>query len=416
MLLLAGCWIVGPAQAEDWPEFRGPTGQGHSAEHNLPVTWRAAGDAGAKNIAWKTPIRGTGWSSPVVKAGRLYLTTAISAEGQPNASLHALCLDKRSGHIVWDVEVFPEGFVTNIHGKNSHASPTPVIEGSRIYVHFGHEGTACLDLDGKVVWRNTSLKYSPVHGNGGSPVIAGPALIFSCDGASSPFVVALDKNDGKVLWKVPRETDAKKTFSFCTPLVISVNGKTEVISPGSNAICAYDPANGHELWRVRYDGYSVVPRPIFAHGLLFFSTGFDRPIVMAIRPDGAGDVTDTHVAWTIQKGAPNTPSLLVVGDDLFMVSDGGIASCLDARTGRVHWQERVGGNYSASPVDADGRIYFQNEEGIGVVVKATEQFEKIAENPLGERTLASYAVSDGALFIRSEKNLFCVRTPQLGSN
>ncbi len=323
-------------------------------------------------------------------------------------SLRALCLAASSGQVIWDTEIFS---VTagSVHNKNSQASPTPLVEDGRLYVHFGPNGTACLDLEGKVLWRNTELKYPPVHGSGGSPILVDNALIFSCDGASDPFVVALQKTSGKVLWKVNRQTDAKKYFSFSTPLLITVNGRKQVISPCSNAVCAYDPANGREIWRVLYDGYSVIPRPVYGHGLLYISTGFDHPVLMAIRPDGQGDVTGTHVAWTFSRSAPNTPSLLLAGDELYMVADSGIASCLDARTGHPHWQERVGGNYSASPVYAESRIYLQNEEGMGVVLKAGKEFQKLASNPLGERSLASYAVGDGALFIRTALHLYRIQ-------
>jgi outer membrane protein assembly factor BamB len=237
----------------------------------------------------------------------------------------------------------------------------------------------------------------------------GDALFFSCDGAADPFVIALDKRTGRELWRTPRRTKVQKTFSFSTPLVITVGGRMQIISPGSGAVCAYDPKTGRELWRVRYgEGYSVVPRPVYAHGLLFLSSGYDRPSVLAIRPDGEGDVTDTHVAWTSSRGAPNTPSMLVVGDELYFVSDAGIASCVDARTGKVHWSERVGGNYSTSPVHAGGRIYFQNEEGRTVVVKAGRSFAPVATNDLGGRTLSSWAVGTDAFYIRTGEHLFKV--------
>lgn len=395
--------------ASDWPEFRGPTGQGLAATTRLPLEWSST-----RNVAWKQSIPGHGWSSPALKDGRVFLTSAVGGESGSTMSLHALCLDENSGKILWDIEVFGGAQATRIHTKNSHASPTPLVADGRVYVHFGHQGTACLDLDGKVIWRQTSLSYPPVHGSGGSPVLAGNALIFSCDGGSDPFVVALDKSTGKVLWKIKRDTAAKKTFSFSTPLLITVNGQPQVISAGSGVVCALDPKTGREIWRARYgEGYSVVPRPVFGHGLLFIATGFDAPTVIAVRPDGQGDVTDTHIAWTLKKGAPNTPSLLLVGEELYMVSDGGIASCVDAKTGRVHWQERIGGNYSASPIHAGGRIYFQNEEGTGVVVKAGKEFEKLASNALGERTLASYAVGDEALFIRADQHLYKVTDGEL---
>lgn len=311
----------------------------------------------------------------------------------------------------WEKEVFaiPSGKTARIHTKNSQASATPLVIGTRIFVHFGHLGTACLNLDGTVVWKNDTLRYPPVHGNGGSPVLVDEILVFSCDGASEPFVVGLDAGTGKVRWRTPRATTSKKTFSFSTPIVIAVNGQKQVISPGSGVVCAFEPKTGREIWRVRYgEGYSVVPRPVYSpkHNLVFLSSGFDRPSILAIRPDGSGDVTGTHVAWQLTKGAPNTPSPLLVGDELYFVSDAGIASCVDAKTGKVHWQERVGGNYSASPIYADGRIYFQNEEGTCVVVKAARQFEKLSENALGERALASFAAGPKALYIRTAENLY----------
>jgi len=207
-----------------------------------------------------------------------------------------------------------------------------------------------------------------------------------------------------VLWKFSRNTDAKKKFSFSTPLI--VNG--QVITVGSGGVFALDPKTGKEFWHVPFtEGYSVVPRPVFGHGLIFLSTGFDRPVVMALRPSA----TKAEVVWSLNRGAPNTPSLLLAGDELYMVSDAGIASCVDARTGNVHWQERVGGNYSASPVYADGKIYLQSEEGKGVVLKTGKEFQKIAENPLDEKTLASYAVADGTLYIRSAEHLYCIKKP-----
>jgi outer membrane protein assembly factor BamB len=398
-----------PAQAESaWPEFRGPTGQGDSSAKGLPVRWSAT-----QNIAWKQAIPGHGWSSPVLDQNRIYLTTAVEEpEHGDKLSLRVLALDQATGRTVWSREIFSveAAVAARIHSKNSKASPTPLLAGGRLYAHFGHHGTACLDLDGQVLWRSTQLKYPPVHGNGGSPVLVGHALIFSCDGASDPFMAALDKDTGKMLWKTARETSAKKKFSFSTPLVITQDGRTQVISPGSGAVFAYDPQDGKELWRVRYgEGYSVVPRPVSGQGLIFLSSGFDRPMVMAIRPGGSGDVTESHVVWTLTKGAPTTPSLLLVGTELYFVSDGGIASCVDALKGTVHWSERLGGNFSASPVHADGHIYFQNEEGTTVVVQPGIRFEKLGENALGERTLASSAVTDGAIYIRTEQHLFKVR-------
>jgi outer membrane protein assembly factor BamB len=403
--LLASGWT---ALASDWTEFRGPAYQGHSDARNVPLEWNAT-----KNVQWKTPIPGKGWSSPVTKGNRIFLTTAVTDGGQ--VSLRVLALDAASGKIIWDTPVLDAPAVRH-HDKNSHASATPVIEGDKLYAHFGHYGTACLDLDGKVLWRQTGLAYSPVHGNGGSPVIVDDALIFNCDGASAPFIAALDKHTGKVLWKVPRQTTAKKTFSFSTPLVIQVKGRKQVITPGSGVVSALDPKDGREIWRVRYgEGYSVVPRPVFGHGLVFISSGYERAVIYAIRPGGTGDVTDTHVAWTQERGAPKSPSMLLAGDELYAVADNGVAICVDARTGQIHWQERVGGNYSASPVLVEGRIYLQNETGTGFVLAPGKEFRVLAENALGERTLSSYAVMEGALLIRTEQHLYRIGSGPLAA-
>jgi outer membrane protein assembly factor BamB len=384
--------------------------QGISEATNVPVRWSAT-----ENVAWKTPTYG-GWSSPVVSNGHVYFTGATNVEG--GVSLRVVCLDYGTGKVAWDVEAIraDEGAAKSKHSKNGMASPTPIIsyspprpgplppgERGRIYVHFGHMGTAALDLDGKVLWKQTSIKYSPVHGNGGSPALVDGLLIFGCDGAANPFLVALDTNSGEIKWKTPRNTAARSQFSFATPLLIHVDGMDELISPFSGFVGAYEPKTGKELWRCGYgEGYSVIPRPVYAQGLLFIGSGYDRPVTYAIDPKGAkGDVTDSAILWQQAKGAPNTPSMLVVGEEFYEVSDGGIASCLDAKTGKTHWSERLGGGFSASPVFAEGKIYFFNEEGVGFVVKASKTYELIQKNELGDRTLASPAVLDNAILIRS---------------
>ncbi|MSU61009.1 MAG: serine/threonine protein kinase [Pedosphaera sp.] len=389
--------------ASEWPEFRGQTGQGIATAIDVPLSWNES-----SNVAWKVEIPGGGWSSPVLSRGKLYLTTAMEEAG--GISLNAVCAEASSGRIIWNTGVFrPDANITKaMHKKNTLASPTPIIRGDRLFVHFGHMGTAALDLDGRVVWRQTELKYPPTHGNGGSPVVVDDLLVFSCDAESDPFLVALDVRSGTVRWKTPRDTPAKKKFSFSTPLLIEVEGRAQIVSAGSGFLGAYEPKTGLELWRVRYgEGYSVVPRPVFAHGLLFIGSGFDAPSVYAVKPTGAsGDATETNVAWSARKGAPNTPSLVVVGDELYFVSDSGIATCADARTGTVHWSERLGGDFSASPVYADGRIYFQNETGTGYVIAPGKEFKLLARNEINERTLASYAVADRTIFIRSERHLW----------
>lgn len=389
--------------AADWTQFRGSGSQGIAAATELPLSWNST-----KNVRWTQPIPGKGWSSPILLGGRLYLTTAVplSQDASAPLSLRALCLEADSGKVIWDIEVFQQAAGSKIHTKNSHASPTPITDGKRLFVHFGTNGTACLNLDGQIVWTNRELKYAPVHGSGGSPVLWNGVLIVSCDGADLQFVVALDQQNGTIRWKTPRDTKPTKGFSFGTPLVIEAGGRAQLISQASDAVFAYDPADGKTLWKVRYhDGYSVVPRPVFGQGLLFVCTGYNTPSLLAIRPDGSGDVTESHVVWKTSKAVPKNPSPLLVGEELYIVADNGVATCLEARTGEEIWQARIGGNFSASPVYAAGRIYLQSEEGEGIVLKAGRQFEELARNPLGEKTLASYAVAERALFIRSENNL-----------
>lgn len=395
--------LVSMSRAEDWPEFRGPTGQGLVTKGELPTTWGKD-----KNIAWKQAIPGKGWSSPIVVGGRVYLTTAAPVKDSNGLSLEALCLDAGNGAILWEKEIFRQDGKRSpsIHSKNSHASPTPLIRGEKLFVHFGHQGTACLNLKGDVLWQNVSLRYAPVHGNGGSPILVDDLLVFSCDGGDQRFIAALDVADSKVRWKTDRTAETDRNFSFSTSLLIEVNGQKQIISPGSGAVTAYDPVNGKEIWWVRYKGYSVVPRPVYGHGLIFVSTGYDRPSFLAIRADGKGDVTDTHVVWKTNKAAPLTPSPLLVGEELYTVSDSGMACCRDARTGEIHWQERLGGTYSASPLLAGGKLYFLSEQGSTAVVRAEKRFQLVAKNVLGERSLASPAAASGALFIRTEKHLY----------
>ncbi len=400
---LVGAWItLQAAAAPDWPQFRGPTGDGHSSARQVPVHWSSA-----SNVAWKVSVPGRGWSSPVLVGQRLFLTSAIGPADSNDLQLSAICLDAGTGRTLWKTTVFSEGEGAPApHRKNSHASPTPLVHDGRVYVHFGHMGTAALDLEGRILWRNNSLKYTPVHGNGGTPILVGEDLFVSCDGGSDPFVVALNCADGSVRWKVDRKSSFPRTFSFSTASYTESQGRRQIISPASGFVASYDPDDGRELWRARYGGWSVIAKPVFSHGLTFISTGYEAPTVIAVRLDGSGDVTDSHIAWTLRRGAPNTPSFLVLGDELYLLADNGVLSCVDAQTGAAHYQERACGQSSASPILADGRIYLLDEQGVGVVVAPGKEFRKLAENPIGERTLASYAVTDGALFIRSEENLY----------
>ena len=378
----------------DWPQFRGPTGQGHSDEQGLPLNWSET-----TNVRWKVAIPGKGWSSPVVQGDRIWLTTATD-EGK---SLRALSIDRNSGAIVQNIEVIRLKSAKLTNSKNSFASPTPVVDGERVYVHFGAYGTACLTQSGEIVWK-TRLEYdNGQHGTGGSPIVYEDLLIISCDGNDVQFVVALDKLTGKVKWKKSREGYQ----AYTTPLVVSLPGGDQLISPGALRAVAYEPRSGKELWQVRYgEGFSNVPRPVYGDGLVFICTGFQQPSMLAVRLDGKGDVTNSKVEWKLDRGVPLTPSPLLVGNELYMVTDNGIATCVDAKTGKEYWRARVGGNHSASPIYADGRIYFLSEEGESVVIAPGQKLKHLITNQLDGRTLASMAVSGGSIFIRSETHLY----------
>jgi outer membrane protein assembly factor BamB len=316
-----------------------------------------------------------------------------------------MAFDAETGRELVNTEVFRLRSAELLNPKNSHASPTPILEGERVYVHFGAEGTAALTTSGDLVWK-TRLPYESQHGNGGSPALYGDLLIINCDGnGDEAYVVALDKNTGKIRWKTPRRQPWDQAYS--TPLVIRVGNQDQVVSVGAYRAAAYEPQTGREIWRVRYaNGFSNVPRPVYGHGLVYIATGFQEPSLMAVRPDGRGDVTESHVAWVVKRGAPYTPSPLLVGDELYVVSDLGIATCLDAVTGVVHWQTRLGGNYSASPIYADGRIYFQSEEGITTVLAPGKELRNLATSALDGSTFGSIAVSGGSMFIRTDTHLY----------
>jgi outer membrane protein assembly factor BamB len=355
-----------PVCAGDWPEFRGPGQQGHSDEKNLPVTWSET-----ENVAWKVDIPGLGWSSPSIVGNRIWITTALD-DGK---SLKLIGLDRDSG---------------KIHGKNSHASPSPTIEGDRIYLHFGRHGTACYTTQGEEVWK-TQLAYEHRHGPSSSPVLFRDLVIINCDGTDTQYVVALNKHTGKEVWKKLRSEDKDDPgrMAYSTPILIAVEGQPQLISSGGEWTIAYEPATGKEIWRFRYPkGY------------------YDNPVFYAVKLGGHGDITESHVAWKIAKGAPRNASPLIVGDEIYIVNDNGITSCLDAKTGEQHWQKRIGGDYSASPLYADGRIYLLNETGKTTVLAPGKEYEVLAENELPGRTLASISAAHGALFLRTDTSLY----------
>jgi outer membrane protein assembly factor BamB len=392
-ILCLALW--GPtASAQDWPEFRGAGGQGHSPEHNLPLTWSET-----THVKWKTPIPGRGWSSPAVQGDRIWLTTAA----QNGRSLRALAVDRDSGRIIVDVEIVRLSDARLLNEKNSHASPTPIVDGERVYVHFGAHGTAAIDSAGTILWK-TKLDYdNGQHGPGASPVLYGDLLIIPCDGQDVQFIVALDTKTGKTRWRKSRVGYQ----AYATPLVVKRPEGDQLISPGAFRATSYDPATGKERWSVRYgEGFSNVPRPVYGEGLVYICTGFQEPSLLAVRIDGQKDVTKTHVVWTVKRSVPLTPSPLLVGDEIYFVNDNGIASCLDAKTGQEHWRVRIGGSFSASPVYADGRIYFLSEDGQTTVIAAGKQFQRLAVNQIDGFALASMAVSKQSIFIRTDSHLY----------
>jgi outer membrane protein assembly factor BamB len=403
----------------DWPEFRGPAGDG-IADGNLPVNWSPK-----SNIEWRTELPGQGWSSPVAVGEVIYLTAAVpnqaNREDQPQRidepekpvaengyRLVLLMLRADSGELFKQVELFEQpDDAPRIHRKNSHASPTPMLHAGRLYLHFGHQGTACCTLDGDVVWRNSDLAYPPVHGNGGSPVIADQWMVFSRDGADISQVTAVDKRSGELGWTSERQTNASKLFSFCTPLLIEHQGVQQLIIPGSDVVQSLNPANGQEIWRAAYSGYSVVPRPIYYQGLVYICTGYDRPKLLAIDPSGHGNVTESHIRWSVDAAVPKTPSLIGWQSKIIMVSDNGLCTCLDAETGSTEWKIRLGGDYSASPILNDGKLYAVSEAGVCTVLDvSSSQPSVLATNDLQERTLASPAVKDDSLLIRTANALY----------
>lgn len=399
------CWSAGSAGAgENWPGFRGPAGDGHSDAAQVPLHWSAT-----RNVGWKTAVPGLGWSSPVVWGRQVWLTTATP----DGTELFALCLDLATGRLVRTVKVFDvEKPAPILVAGTSYASPTPVIEEGRIYVHFGTYGTACLDTsDGARRWERRDLTLDHKEGAGSSPVLVGDLLIFPCDGQDVQYLVALDKRTGKTVWKTPRTADFRDTVpyqrkAYSTPLLVTCNGRQQLISVAARAAYGYDPLTGKELWRVDYIGWSNVSGPVCGHGLVFLNPGFGQQELWAVRP-GNGDIpANPTVAWKLSRGVPGLSSPVLAGEHLFLCSDQGVASCVEAKTGKVRWQERLGGSVAASPVAAAGRVYFTDTAGRTTVVRAGPTFEVLAVNPLEGMIKASPVVVGKALLLRTDTHLY----------
>ena len=414
--------------ADEWPQFRGPNADGHSAAKGLPLTWSET-----ENVRWKTAIPGDGHSSPVISGNQIWLTAAIPVElseeeqkarlsklSNPRGlqiagklSLRAVCVDRESGKIVRAVEVITVDEPEPVHSLNSYASPTPILEDGRLYCHFGAYGTACVDTaTGRVLWRNAEHHVDHQNGPGASPALWNDVLILNFDGIDTQYVAAIDKNFGQTVWtakrsgSMPERKEFRKTYS--TPGIVEHDGQAQVVIPGADWVYAYDPATGDEIWKAAYGklGFSTVPRPIFGHGMTFIATSFIQPRLLAIRYDGTGDVTESHIAWQMDGQLPRKTSMLLIGDELVFIADNGIAMCLDAKTKTEHWKERVEGNYSASPLFAGGHIYFFSQDGATNVVAAGTEYKHIAENTLDGGFMASPAVAGKALYLRTETHLY----------
>jgi outer membrane protein assembly factor BamB len=421
-LLLVLSLVANLARAENWPQFRGPTGQGISTETNLPTEWSAT-----KNVAWRTPIPGEGWSSPIVWDDRIFLT----ATQQRGTLCHVLCLDRDTGKILWDKQVF-EQTPGRKEGRNSYATPTPVTDGQHVYAFFGGGGAACLDFAGNVAWTHTDDAFYSQHGLGSSPILYQDTLFMPWDHSikegsekrigwqipwDKSYVLALDKNTGKPRFKAMR---GMSRISHMTPKIVDVDGRPQLVSAGGDVIEGFDPDTGRLLWYVNTYGEGVTPSPVFGNGLVFNSSGFPTPFggktvkaaVRAFKLGGSqsgADVTQSNLVWEQTQAVPMLPSLLFAGDLLYSVTESGQFQCLDPADGKVIYKQKLPGQYSASPLFADGKIYVTSDTAATTVLAPGRAFQPLATNDLNERTQASPAVSHGAIFLRTEKNLYCVR-------
>ncbi len=403
-IVVAIAGAVAPVRGgENWPQFRGPRANGQSLAVGLPVSFGES-----ENVCWKTPVHGKAWSSPVVWDSQIWMTTA-TLDGK---ELGALCVDAESGRVLHDVVVFRISEPQFCHPMNSYGTPTPVIEKGRVYLHFGAHGTACLDTaTAKTLWTRQDFSCDHFRGPASSPILVEDLLVLTFDGSDVQYLVALDKLTGKTAWKRDRNIvydmekgDTHKAYS--TPAVISVSGKPQLVSPSAGAMIAYVPATGEELWRVRSGGMNAAALPLFWQGRIYATSAAGGFQLFAVRADGRGDVTDTHVLWKFDNNVPTRSSQILIGGRIFMISDGGMISCVDALSGQALWQKRIAGAYSASPLYADGRIYFFGEEGEIPVVAATDSYQLLSNNHLDDGFMASPAVFNNSLILRSRTHLY----------
>lgn len=422
--------FAGTCHGEDacWNQFRGPAGDGSSSATSLPVEF----SEDSENLVWKTAVTGRAWSSPVVWGDQVWVTNAPEIENPEGVTavkaftddvpprkspitLSAVCLDLKSGRILHDVKVFDVYRLQFTHPTNSYASPTPYIEEGRIYVHFGAYGTACLDTTtGRKLWERRDLKCDHWRGPGSSPVVYGDLLYLTFDGFDRQFVIALDRNTGETVWRKDRNIDygtdngdRKKAYS--TPQMIRVDDRDLLVSPSASATIAYDPPTGDIVWTLYHGGMNAAARPLYGNGLVYINAGDGPDALVAVRPNGSGDITESHIAWRTGRMTPKRPSQILVGQNYFMMNDEGVCSCLDALSGKIIWTKRISGRYWASPLHAGDHIYFFSQEGTIPVIRASREFELVSESKLDGSFNASPAVAGDALILRSHTHVYCFR-------
>jgi len=384
--------------AGDWPGWRGPHGDGHSDEQNVPTRW-----SDTENIAWKVAVPGKGHSSPVVWGDKLFVATALETE----QTRVLLCLDRRTGKTLWQRTVVTSPLEKK-HDLNSYASATPVTDGKHIWVSFFEQPKvvlACFDLDGNETWRTSPGTFSSMHGFCSSPVLYGDTVVLNCDQDADAYVVAFDKDTGRERWRTDRPN---KTRSYCTPIFIEHQGKPQMILSGSKSVCGYEPETGKPIWWMAGPTEQFVATLVYADDVLFVTGGFPDFHILGVDPSGTGDVLKTHILWRDRRGAAYVPSPIAANHHFFIVSDNGIASCFEAKTGKVKWKERMGRRHSASAVGAGEHLYFLDDDGQTFVVDASPQYELVSENALGEAAFASPAISRGQIFIRTTGHLWCI--------
>ena len=405
--------------AGNWPGWRGPSADGISPEKNIPTKWSAT-----ENVAWKVAIPGEGHSSPVIWGDRIFLTASLTEKNER----HLLCLDRRTGKTIWD-NVVVQSPPESIHRLNSRASGTPATDGKQVYVTFmraegdkvvapnvgserlitpGKIVVAAYDLDGNQKWKTDVGDFVSAHGFNTCPVLFEDLVIINGDHDGDAYIVALDRESGRERWRTLREN---RTRSYVTPIIREIGGRTQMILSGSLSVASYDPRNGKRHWIVDGPTEQFVASMVYNGEYVFVTGGYPQRHILAIKPDGTGNVTDSHIAWRTTRGAAYVPSPIMAGRFLLVVADSGIASCFGAKTGRRHWQERLPGGHSPSPVSADGLVYFTSDLGVTSVLRPGETFEVVAQNKLGEPVSASPAISKGQLFIRTHEHLYCIGKP-----